>query len=159
YLADIWPDPEEVAKLVTTALDPQRFRERYKDAFEGEARWKALPVARTHTFEWDASSLYMKEPPFFDNLSLELPERPSLEGARPLVSLGDSITTHHTSPVGTVTADTAAGLYLQSLGVKPEDFNSFAALRVNHGAMLRGAYASIRIRNEKAHGREGGWTR
>ncbi|MVW79022.1 aconitate hydratase AcnA, partial [Bordetella sp. 02P26C-1] len=159
FRADIWPDPEELAALVTTALDPQRFRERYKDAFEGEARWQALPVDQSDTFQWDPSSLYMKEPPFFNTLAHELPERPSLEGARPLLILGDSITTDHISPVGTITPTSAAGLYLRGLGIEREDFNSFAARRVNHDVMLRGAFANIRIKNEMADGREGGWTR
>ncbi|PLC52653.1 aconitate hydratase AcnA [Pollutimonas nitritireducens] len=159
FLADIWPDALEVAELVNTALDPERFRERYKNVFEGDARWNALHVASTDTFQWEPTSLYMKQPPFFDDLTPELPERKTLEGARALLVLGDSITTDHISPVGTITASSSAGQYLRSLGIEPADFNSFAARRVNHDVMLRGAFANIRIRNEMADGREGGWTR
>lgn len=159
YLADIWPDPEEVAQLVNTALKPDRFLERYATAFDGEERWQALPKPRSKTFQWDPQSLYMKEPPFFQELSTDLPARSPLEGARALLILGDSITTDHISPVGAITASSAAGRYLQSLGVAEKDFNSFAARRVNHNVMLRGTFANIRIRNEMADGREGGWTR
>lgn len=159
YLADIWPERAELAGLVDSALNAKRFTERYKDVFEGDDRWRALPVARTETFEWDAASLYMKPPPFFDDISPQLPRITDIHGARVLMMLGDSITTDHISPVGTITADSAAGRYLRSLGIEPADFNSFAARRVNHDVMLRGAFANIRIRNEMMDGREGGWAR
>lgn len=159
YLSDIWPSAEELAEAVDRALDPDVFRERYGDVFAGEARWKAVKAPKSGTFEWDADSLYMKEPPFFQNLGSDLPPVTDITSARVLAMLGDSITTDHISPVGTITASSAAGQYLQELGVAPADFNSFAARRVNHDVMIRGAFANIRIRNEMADGREGGWTR
>jgi aconitate hydratase len=159
YLRDIWPSAEELAEAVDRALDPDVFRERYGNVFTGEARWKAVKAPQSGTFEWDADSLYMKEPPFFEGLGPNLPPVTDIKGARVLAMLGDSITTDHISPVGTITPSSAAGQYLQELGVAPADFNSFAARRVNHEVMIRGAFANIRIRNEMADGREGGWTR
>lgn len=159
YLKDIWPSAEELAEAVDQALNPDVFRERYRDVFAGEARWKAVKAPKSGTFEWDEDSLYMKEPPFFRDLGPDLPPMSDITGARVLALLGDSITTDHISPVGTITASSAAGQYLQELGVAPTDFNSFAARRVNHDVMIRGAFANIRIRNEMADGREGGWTR
>ncbi|MCQ0972099.1 aconitate hydratase AcnA [Paracoccus sp. TK19116] len=159
YLQDIWPTAEELAEAVDRALDPQVFRDRYADVFEGEARWKAVEVPDTGTFEWDAGSLYMKEPPFFSDIGPDVRPVEDIRGARVLAMFGDSITTDHISPVGTITPSSAAGQYLQELGVPPAEFNSFAARRVNHDVMIRGAFANIRIRNEMAGGREGGWTR
>lgn len=159
YLKDIWPSPEELAEAVSQALDPDLFRQRYGDVFAGEARWKAVKAPESGTFEWEEGSLYMKEPPFFRDLGPDLPPLSDITGARILAILGDSITTDHISPVGTITPSSAAGQYLQELGVAPADFNSFAARRVNHDVMIRGAFANIRIRNEMAGGREGGWTR
>ncbi len=159
YLRDIWPSAEELAEAVDRALDPDVFRERYGNVFAGEARWQAVKAPQSGTFEWDADSLYMKEPPFFEGLGPDLSPVTDIRGARVLAMLGDSITTDHISPVGTITPSSAAGQYLQELGVPPADFNSFAARRVNHEVMIRGAFANIRIRNEMADGREGGWTR
>ncbi|GAA5066211.1 aconitate hydratase AcnA [Roseibacterium beibuensis] len=159
YLRDIWPSAEELAEEVDRALDPDVFRERYGDVFTGDARWKAVKAPQSGTFEWDADSLYMKEPPFFEDFGPDLPPVTDIRGARVLAMFGDSITTDHISPVGTITPSSAAGQYLQELGVAPADFNSFAARRVNHEVMIRGAFANIRIRNEMADGREGGWTR
>ena len=159
YLRDIWPTAEELAEAVDRALDPETFRERYGDVFAGEARWKAVKAPASGTFEWNEDSFYMKEPPFFRNIGPTLTDMQDIEGARVLALLGDSITTDHISPVGTITASSAAGQYLQELGIEPKDFNSFAARRVNHEVMIRGAFANIRIRNEMADGREGGWTR
>lgn len=159
FLADIWPDAKEVERLVSTALMPERFKSRYADVFDGESHWRSLQVAQADTFDWDPDSLYMRQPPFFDDLSPTLPLRAPLLGARALLVLGDSITTDHISPVGTITAESAAGRYLQSLKIHPVNFNSFASRRVNHDVMLRGAFANIRIRNLMAEGREGGWTR
>ncbi|HEY9280941.1 MAG TPA: aconitate hydratase AcnA [Eoetvoesiella sp.] len=159
YLADIWPDPAELAALVSASLSAKRFTDHYKDVFEGDARWRALPVGSTETFEWDARSNYMKPPPFFEGISSSLPAVSDIHAARVLAMFGDSITTDHISPVGVITSDSAAGQYLVSLGIEQADFNSFAARRVNHDVMLRGVFANIRISNELAGGREGGWTR
>jgi aconitate hydratase len=159
FLSEIWPAPGEVEALVATALTAERFTGRYANAFEGEARWKALPAAKGETFEWDPASSYMREPPFFRDLTPGPPEIADIRGARVLALLGDTVTTDHISPVGTITASSAAGQYLQSLGIAPPDFNSFAARRVNDLVMIRGAFANIRIRNEMVPEREGGWTR
>jgi aconitate hydratase len=159
FLSDIWPAPEELEALVATALTPERFARRYADAFTGERRWTSLQAPRGDTFAWDPASSYMKEPPFFLDLSPAPPEIADIRGARVLALLGDTVTTDHISPVGTITASSAAGQYLQSLGIAPADFNSFAARRVNDRVMTRGAFANIRIRNEMVPEREGGWTR
>jgi aconitate hydratase len=159
YLADIWPDPAELAGLVGSALNAKRFTDRYRGVFEGEKRWRALSVNNAQVFEWQPDSSYMKQPPFFDSISSSMPPMPDIHSARVLVMLGDSITTDHISPVGSITADSAAGQYLHSVGIKKAAFNSFAARRVNHDVMLRGVFANVRIRNEMMGGREGGWTR
>lgn len=159
FLSDIWPSSKELAEAVDQAFDPKVFRSLYSDTFEGESRWKAVRTPEGGTFEWDRESLYMREPPFFAGLSSDLPKLTDIKGAKVLAIFGDSLTTDHISPVGTITPNSAAGQYLQELGIEPEDFNSFAARRVNHEVMIRGAFANIRIRNEMAQGRDGGWTR
>jgi aconitate hydratase len=159
YLHEIWPGAEELAAAVVRALDPALFRTRYADAFVGDERWQAVQAPEGGTFNWNEDSLYMKEPPFFAGIGPHLPPIANISGARVLALLGDGITTDHISPVGTITQTSAAGQYLQDLGIAPAGFNSFAARRVNHEVMIRGAFANIRIRNEMADGREGGWTR
>src|SRR3546814_2323157 len=126
--------------------------------FDGDRRWQDIRASGGDTFEWPNDN-YMKEPPFFLEVGPELPATEDIVGARPLVLLADSITTDHISPVGTITATSAAGQYLIDQGVPPEDFNSFAARRVNHDVMIRGAFANIRIQNQMVPDRRGGWAR
>ena len=159
FLRDIWPTPVEIDQLAGRALTAGRFRARYADLFEGDARWKAISAPEGATFDWAEASLYMKEPPFFADLTPEMPTTGDIRGARAIALLGDSITTDHISPVGTITASSAAGRYLIGQGVEPADFNSFAARRVNHDVMIRAAFANIRLSNEMAPERKGGWTR
>jgi aconitate hydratase len=116
YLKDIWPTAEELAEAVDRALDPDTFRERYADVFAGEARWRAVKAPTSGTFEWNEDSFYMKEPPFFRDIGPALAPLTDIKSARVLALLGDSITTDHISPVGTITASSAAGQYLQELG-------------------------------------------
>ncbi|WP_226576584.1 aconitate hydratase AcnA [Acuticoccus sediminis] len=159
YFRDIWPSAEEVADLARSALTADRFRSRYSNLFEGDARWKAIEAPRGATFTWPGESLYIKEPPFFDGVTPDVPPVRDILGARALGMYGDSITTDHISPVGTITASSAAGEYLIAQGVAPADFNSFAARRINHDVMIRGAFANIRIANEMVPEKKGGWTR
>ena len=156
--ADIWPAPDEIAAIVGEALTAERFRMRYENLFEGDERWKSISAPRGATFDWPEESDYIKEPPFFEDLTPSIPEIGDILGARPLAMLGDSITTDHISPVGTITASSAAGQYLVAQRIDPLDFNSFAARRINHEVMIRGAFANIRLQNEMAPERLGGWT-
>lgn len=158
YLADIWPTPGEIEALARRVLTPDRYENRYAAMFDGDARWKALPTPASELFPWPEDS-YMKEPPFFRNVEPAMPQAGDIMNARALALLGDSVTTDHISPVGEITPDSSAGRYLVENGVEPVDFNSFAARRVNHEVMLRGAFANIRLRNEMAPEKRGGWTR
>ncbi len=157
YLKDIWPSPEEIAELLGT-VTAELFRKEYGEVFRGEPSWRELPVPAGTTYAWDPDSSYVKEPPFFAELQ---PPRAGLAGfgdGRILALLGDSITTDHISPAGSIRADSPAGRYLQELGVTPTDFNSYGARRGNHEVMMRGTFANIRLKNEMAGGKEGGWT-
>jgi aconitate hydratase len=159
FLADLWPTPAEIGEAMRVALTTKRFEDRYATIFEGDARWRSLDAPLGRTFPWARDSLYMKEPPFL----LDVPEEPEpatdLHGARMLVMLGDSVTTDHISPVGIITPASASGQYLIEHQVRPVDFNSFAARRLNHQVMIRGTFGNIRLRNRLAPGTEGGWTR
>ncbi len=158
YLRDIWPSPEEVEKVLRESVSSEMFRKEYADVFTGDAHWQALPIPEGDLYAWDATSTYIKLPPFFD----EMPKTPAplvdLHGLRLLALLGDSVTTDHISPAGSIPADSPAGKYLIELGVKPKDFNSYGARRGNHEVMMRGTFANIRLRNQLAPGTEGGWT-
>ena len=126
--------------------------------FEGDERWRALPVPTGDRFAWDESSTYIRRPPFLENLSMEPAPRTDIAGARALAVLGDSITTDHISPAGAIKADSPAGQYLIEHGVEPKDFNSYGARRGNHEVMMRGTFANVRLRNQLAPGTEGGVT-
>ena len=158
-LADIWPNSAEIQEVLRRALTPDLFRRCYAHVFDGGDEWESLVVADGGTFKWDPASSYILRPPFFDETTPLPPPIADIERARPLLILGDSITTDHISPVGTITADSLAGRYLVEQGIAPADFNSFAGRRVNHHVMLRGGFANIRLRNEMAPGTEGGFTR
>jgi aconitate hydratase len=158
YLADIWPSQEEVAKTLGESVDRKLFEESYATVFEGDGRWRALPVPEGQTYAWDADSTYVQLPPFFSNITPEPPAITDIVGARALAVLGDSITTDHISPAGVIPASSPAGTYLQERGVSPRDFNSFGSRRGNHEVMMRGTFGNIRLRNQLAGGKEGNWT-
>jgi len=159
YLADIWPTGAEIQKLIAETVTPARFSAGYAHVLEGGAEWDALPAGEGATFEWDAASTYLRQPPYF------LETRPAPEpvtdirGARALVMAGDMTTTDHISPVSVIDPDGPAGRYLIDAGVTPKDFNNFMTRRANHEVMIRGTFANIRFRNELAPGTEGGFTR
>jgi aconitate hydratase len=157
-LADIWPDPEELSTIIDQVLVAERYTSIYKGMFDGDARWQAVDGGEGTLFKWPDDT-YMKRPPFFNDIEPVLPKFGDIRGARPLAIYGDGITTDHISPVGTITESSAAGQYLIEQGVKPADFNSFAARRVNHDVMIRGTFANIHIQNQMVPDRKGGWAR
>ena len=159
YLKDIWPTSQEVAELVETSLDKGMFAERYASVFEGSRMWKEIKVSGGELFQWDDASTYIHHPPFFQDLTLEVPSIQNIHAARVLVWLGDSITTDHISPAGNIAMDSPAGHYLQERGVQPRDFNSYGARRGNDLVMRRGTFANIRLKNLLAGGKEGWFTR
>jgi aconitate hydratase len=155
-LAELWPSDEEVRRVVDKALSPDLFRERYA-GFEGGARWESLPAAEGATFAW-TDSAYLKRPPFLDGFGHDAAAPGDILGARPLLILGDGVTTDHISPGGTIPPDLPAGGYLRSLGIEPKDFNTYIGRRGNHEVMVRGTFANVRLRNEMVPGSEGGVT-
>jgi aconitate hydratase len=158
FLKDIWPSSEEIRQVMGDSLTAEMFKTSYADVFSGNASWNAIPLAGGQLFEWDPESTYIKEPPFF----LNLPPKPRLiedvKGARALVRLGDSVTTDHISPAGTIPVDSPAGRYLIEHGVEVADFNSFGSRRGNDHVMLRGTFGNIRLKNLLVPGVEGGIT-
>jgi aconitate hydratase len=158
YLRDLWPMEEEIQQTMLATIDADLFRRQYASVFEGGPEWKSLPVPTGGQFQWDADSTYIRRPPFLEDVSLEPPARRDIAGARVLALLGDSITTDHISPAGSIRPDSPAGRYLISQGVQPKDFNSYGARRGNHEVMMRGTFANVRLRNQLAPGTEGGWT-
>jgi len=158
YLKDIWPSNSEVAAAVAQ-VDGEMFRKRYADVFSGDEHWQALQVTTGQTYQWNEKSTYVQHPPFFQNLAAQPAPVKDIHGARVLALLGDSITTDHISPAGSIKADSPAGRYLLEHGVAKEDFNSYGARRGNHEVMMRGTFANIRIRNEMVPGIEGGITK
>jgi aconitate hydratase len=158
YLREIWPSAEEVNAALATAIDSAMFREEYSRVFEGDQRWQGLPVPAGDLFAWDAESTYVKAPPFFDGMTPEPAPIKDLSEARVLAVLGDSVTTDHISPAGSIAVDGPAGKYLIAQGVQPKDFNSYGARRGNHEVMVRGTFANIRLRNQLVPGVEGGVT-
>jgi len=158
YLREIWPTPEEIREAMEKAIGPELFIERYREVFTGDEHWRSLPVPTGDLYQWDPDSTYIQEPPFFKDLALEPPPLRDIERARVLAWLGDSVTTDHISPAGSIPVNSPAGQYLIARGVQPKDFNSYGARRGNHEVMVRGTFANIRLRNRLAQGREGGWT-
>jgi aconitate hydratase len=158
YLKDIWPSPQEVNKVIGETLNADMFKTEYAKAFEGDNNWKHLPVPTGNTYIWDDASTYIKKPPYFDNMTDPNAPIADLAGLRVLALLGDSITTDHISPAGSIAVNSPAGKYLIGLGVKPGDFNSYGARRGNHEVMVRGTLANVRLRNQLAPGTEGTWT-
>ena len=159
YLRDIWPSQDEVQTVMAESVRSEMFRKSYADVFKGDARWRALDVPEGERFAWDPASTYVKNPPYFSNLSRVAPETvPDIHGARVLVKVGDSITTDHISPAGSIRANSPAGQYLIGHGVEHKDFNTYGTRRGNHEVMMRGTFANVRLKNDLAPGTEGWWT-
>jgi aconitate hydratase len=158
YLRDIWPSQQEIQRTMLAAVSADMFREQYAKVFDGDALWQKLPVPTGDRFAWEADSTYIRRPPFLENLSKTPAPPADIKGARVLALLGDSITTDHISPAGSIKSDSPAGKYLVAHGVQPKDFNSYGARRGNHEVMMRGTFANVRLRNQLAPGTEGGWT-
>ena len=158
YLREIWPAEREIQETMLRAVNARMFREQYADVFTGDDRWRSLNVPQGDRFAWEPDSTYIRNPPFFDGLTLQPAPLVDIVGARTLAMLGDSITTDHISPAGSIKKDSPAGTYLMAQGVEPADFNSYGARRGNHEVMMRGTFANIRLRNLLAPGTEGGWT-
>jgi aconitate hydratase len=158
YLRDLWPSPEEIEEAVATALDGSMFRKQYADVFTGDERWQALPVPEGDDYAWDEASTYIQRPPFFAGMPREPEPLGDIERARCLVSLGDSVTTDHISPAGSIKPESPAGAYLIERGVDRRFFNSYGARRGNHEVMVRGTFANVRLKNLLVPGSEGTWT-
>jgi aconitate hydratase len=159
YLREIWPSPAEVREVMNRSVRREMFASTYAEVFRGDEQWNAIRVPEGDLYAWDESSTYVRKPPYFDDLSEPAAAVPDLGGLRVLAVLGDTVTTDHISPAGSIPADGPAGRYLIGQGVQPPDFNSFGARRGNHEVMMRGTLANVRIRNQLAPGTEGGWTR
>ena len=159
YLADIWPSNREIQDTIRKSLTPEMFRKRYANVSEGPEDWRKVKVKTGMTFEWEGSSTYIAEPPYFENMGREPKPLADIAMARPLALLGDSITTDHISPAGSIKKESPAGEYLISYQVRPADFNSYGARRGNHEVKMRGTFANIRIKNEMVPGIEGGMTK
>ena len=158
YLKDVWPTPQEIETAVRAAVSTAQFTKEYGEVFEGDAHWKSMPIPRGDTYKWEPKSTYIKMAPYFENMPKTPPALTDIRGARVLAVLGDSVTTDHISPAGSIPVDSPAGKYLVANGVKPHEFNSYGARRGNHEVMMRGTFANIRLRNQLAPGTEGGWT-
>jgi Aconitase A len=159
FLSDIWPTPEEVQETIDSSINSEMFTTQYAGVFDGDERWQSLPTPEGAIFEWDESSTYVKRPPYFDGMKLEITPVQDVSGARVLVKLGDSVTTDHISPAGSIKADSPAGKYLSDRGVSRVDFNSYGSRRGNHEIMIRGTFANIRLRNQLLSDVEGSYTR
>ncbi|ROP26674.1 aconitate hydratase AcnA [Pseudokineococcus lusitanus] len=159
FLRDIWPNAAEVDEVVTGSITTDMFTTDYADVFAGDERWRSLPTPTGRTFDWDDASTYVRKPPYFEGMGVEPSPVGDLEGARVLAKLGDSVTTDHISPAGSIKADSPAGRYLAEHGVERKDFNSYGSRRGNHEVMIRGTFANIRLRNQLLDGVEGGFTR
>jgi len=159
FLADIWPDAAEVQQVIDESIDTEMYTNEYASVFEGDDRWRSLPTPAGSTFEWDSESTYVRKPTYFDGMTLELTPVADITDARVLVKLGDSTTTDHISPAGSIPAASPAGQYLTEHGVERRDFNSYGSRRGNHEVMIRGTFANIRLKNQLLDGVEGGYTR
>jgi aconitate hydratase len=158
YLRDIWPGAQEVSDTIARSVRAEHFSETYSDVFSGDETWRALPVPEGELFAWEPDSTYVRQPPYFEGMSLEPGTVEDVEGARVLVWLGDSVTTDHISPAGSIKPDSPAGNYLTEHGIARKDFNSYGARRGNHEVMVRGTFANVRLRNKLVPGSEGTWT-
>ncbi|HKB09068.1 MAG TPA: aconitate hydratase AcnA, partial [Vicinamibacterales bacterium] len=158
FLRELWPTEREIQETMVKSVTSEMFRTQYADVFSGDERWKKLKVPGGDRFAWDDASTYIRNPPFFESITMETTPLRDVTGARVLALLGDSITTDHISPAGSIKKDSPAGKYLIAHGVQPTDFNSYGARRGNHEVMMRGTFANVRLRNQMAPGTEGGWT-
>jgi aconitate hydratase len=159
FLRDIWPSPQEVQRTIDQAVSAEQFGRSYEDVFAGTEQWQNLPTPSGDTFAWDAESTYVRKPPYFEGMPAEPAPVQDITGARTLAVLGDSVTTDHISPAGSIKADSPAGKYLQEHGIERRDFNSYGSRRGNHEVMIRGTFANIRLRNLLVPGTEGGVTK
>jgi aconitate hydratase len=159
YLADIWPTAAEVQKTIDESINSEMFKTQYAGVFDGDDRWKSLPTPKGAVFEWDAKSTYVRKPPYFDGMKMTPDAVKDILGARVLAKLGDSVTTDHISPAGSIKVDSPAGQYLTENGISRVDFNSYGSRRGNHEVMIRGTFANIRLRNQLLNDIEGGYTR
>jgi aconitate hydratase len=158
YLRDLWPTADEVQQTIAAAIEGDMFRRTYSDVFTGDETWRSLPSAASERYPWDDASTYVRQPPYFEGMTREPATVPDVGGARCLVWLGDSVTTDHISPAGSIKPDSPAGRYLVDHGVERKDFNSYGARRGNHEVMVRGTFANVRLRNLLVPGSEGTWT-
>ncbi len=158
FLKDIWPTSHEIAEIMAKAVTPQMFAERYSDVFKGDEHWQGIDVSGGQTYSWPPASTYVQNPPYFEGMGLDIDAPKDVENARVLALFGDSITTDHISPAGSIKASSPAGVYLQEHQVSPLDFNSYGSRRGNHEVMMRGTFANIRIKNQMVPGVEGGVT-
>ena len=159
FLSDIWPDAAEVQHTIDTSINTEMFTHEYAGVFDGDERWRSLPTPVGATFEWDEESTYVRKPPYFDGMTMETTPVASIHDARVLAKLGDSVTTDHISPAGSIKGDSPAGQYLEAHGVGRKDYNSYGSRRGNHEVMIRGTFANIRLKNQLLDGVEGGYTR
>ena len=159
FLRDIWPTPDEVQQTIDSSINSEMFKTQYASVFDGDERWRSLPTPKGSIFTWDENSTYVKKAPYFDDMKLTPDPVSDVTGARVLVKLGDSVTTDHISPAGSIKADSPAGKYLTERGVARVDFNSYGSRRGNHEVMIRGTFANIRLRNQLLDNVEGSYTR
>ncbi len=158
YLRDLWPSGHEIQEIIASSISSEMFRASYDRVFEGDERWQGMDVPAADRFQWDPTSTYVRNPPYFDDMSMTPRGIPAIRGARMLALLGDSITTDHISPAGAIKPDSPAGHFLRGRQIPPREFNSYGSRRGNHEIMMRGTFANIRLRNQAAPGTEGGWT-
>ena len=159
FLKDIWPSAKEIQETIASSIDRKMFTDSYADVFKGDERWRSLPTPEGNTFEWDDASTYVRKPPYFDGMPAEPQPVNDITGARVLALLGDSVTTDHISPAGSIKKGTPAAQYLDSHGVQPKDYNSLGSRRGNHEVMIRGTFANIRLKNQLLDDVSGGYTR
>jgi aconitate hydratase len=159
YLKDLWPTPAEVQDAVKSGVNASQFESAYGDVFKGDDMWAGIKVGGGQVYDWDDGSSYVRLPPYFEGITLEPEAITDIKEARILALLGDSVTTDHISPAGSISKDSPAAAYFQERQIRPQDFNSYGSRRGNHEVMMRGTFANIRLRNEMAPGTEGGWTK
>ncbi|MDG2376054.1 MAG: aconitate hydratase AcnA, partial [Woeseiaceae bacterium] len=159
YLRDIWPDQKEIYDAISENIDSSMFKSSYDSVFDGDDNWNCIDSPMGEIYDWDPDSTYVRNPPYFVDMTLDTKAVENISGARALALLGDSVTTDHISPAGSIAADSPAADYLRSNGIQQVDFNSYGSRRGNHEVMMRGTFANIRLRNQLAPGTEGGWTR
>jgi aconitate hydratase len=159
FLKDIWPDAKEIHEAIGNNIDSTMFKSNYDSVFDGDENWNSIETPEGEIYAWDTDSTYVRNPPYFVDMTLDTKPVSDIRGARVLALLGDSVTTDHISPAGSIAADSPAAEYLRAEGVEPVDFNSYGSRRGNHEVMMRGTFGNIRLRNQLAPGTEGGWTR